>query len=123
MNSSKRINASQASRSLGAAAPRKWPNASPQARPFGSSLKSTGFGASRGMRGSCRISRLVTFAMWLAFVIALAVAGRSLIDGLLSMPYVHTSHSTGECVAVYAPDGTDLGCSSKPERYHHVWVE
>ena len=123
MNSNKHTSASQAVRSRAVAGPRTLPEASPRLGRFGSSLKSTGSGALRGTPMSARVSRLVVFAFWASCTVAFALAGKSLIDDLLAMPYVHTSHSTGECVAVIAPDGSPLGCENKPERYHHVWVE
>ena len=44
------------------------------------------------------------------------------IEGVLDMPEVHFSNSTGECVRVLTKDGPG-DCNNLPKKYHHVWVE
>lgn len=39
-----------------------------------------------------------------------------------SIPIVHTSQSTGECVLVYSPDETH-SCENMPSRYNEVIVK
>jgi hypothetical protein len=39
-----------------------------------------------------------------------------------SLPDVHYSYATGECVKVINY-GTDYTCDTLPEKYIHVWVE
>lgn len=88
-----------------------------------SSSRSTGFAGTRGMRGNAAICSLLILAFWAAFALFLVWGAQKVVGDFLSMPYVHQSHSTGECVAVIAPNGDRLGCENKPNRYHHVWVE
>lgn len=88
-----------------------------------SSSRSTGFGATRGTRGNAGLCSLMILLLWAALALGGVWAATNLVGGILDMPYVHESYTTRECVAVIAPDGTDLGCENKPERYHHVWVE
>ena len=43
---------------------------------------------------------------------------------LTSMPDVHMSHSSGECVNVINYDDRfDYTCENLPDKYNHVWVE
>lgn len=44
-------------------------------------------------------------------------------DDFLSMPEVHVSYSTQECVRVLLADGTEGDCADLPDKYHHVWVQ
>jgi len=47
-----------------------------------------------------------------------------LADGILNMPDVHVSHSTGKCVEVlnYA-EGDRYSCDNLPSKYNRVWVQ
>ena len=41
-----------------------------------------------------------------------------------SMPDVHISHSTGECVEVINYDERfDYTCENLPKKYNHIWVK
>jgi len=44
--------------------------------------------------------------------------------GIIDMPDVHVSNSTGECVKVinYAEDD-EYTCNVLPSKYNHVWVK
>ena len=44
--------------------------------------------------------------------------------GFLATSYddVYISHSTGKCVKVIKPDGTELSCEHKPKKYNIVYV-
>ena len=46
------------------------------------------------------------------------------LSSVVSMPDVHISHSTGECVEVINYDERfDYTCENYPEKYNHVWVK
>lgn len=123
MNLNKYTSASQAARSQADAAGWMSPDNFPAARRSASSSRSTGSAGMRGMRGSALTSALLVIALWAACTVAAVIGAKAVFSNFLSLPYVHESHATGECVAVIAPDGTKLGCENKPERYNHVWVE
>ena len=40
-----------------------------------------------------------------------------------SIPDVHVSHSTGQCVKVINYEETDYTCDNLPSKYNHVWVQ
>lgn len=46
------------------------------------------------------------------------------INNAVSLPDVHFSYSTGECVEVinYA-EGHKYTCDNQPTKFYHVWVE
>lgn len=47
-----------------------------------------------------------------------------MLDGAISLPDVHVSHSTGECVEVINWDPEDnYSCEELPSKYNHVWVK
>ena len=56
----------------------------------------------------------------LVSIVALAVLGVSYAG---SIPEMHVSHSTGECVTVINYGDTDYSCERQPQKYHHVWVK
>lgn len=64
------------------------------------------------------------FAM--KFVGALAIVGAiiHLADYAVTLPDVHVSYSTDECVKVinYA-DGDNYSCENMPTKFNHVWVQ
>jgi hypothetical protein len=50
------------------------------------------------------------------------------LDYALSIPSVHESYSTRECVKVENYPGvlfgkTEYSCENKPSKYNHVWVQ
>ena len=62
---------------------------------------------------------------FLKFVFAISmvlfiVAGLSYAG---SIPDVHVSYSTGECVRVINYADTDYSCENQPQKYNHVWVQ
>lgn len=42
---------------------------------------------------------------------------------MTSMPDVHVSYSTGECVEVINYGDQDWTCDNLPRKYTHIWVE
>ena len=56
----------------------------------------------------------------LVSIVALAVLG---VNYAGSIPEMHVSHSTGECVRVINLGDTDYSCENQPKKYHHVWVK
>lgn len=60
-------------------------------------------------------------------VLCLALVFAGLIAGLIqtsSMPDVHISNSTGECVRVVNYDARfDYTCQNYPDKYNHIWVQ
>ena len=62
--------------------------------------------------------------VFLKFVFVIAtvlfiVAGLSYAG---TIPDVHVSYSTGECVRVINY-GTDYSCEQQPEKYNHIWTK
>ena len=46
------------------------------------------------------------------------------LSSVASMPDVHVSHSTGECVEVINYDERfNYTCETLPEKYNHIWVK
>lgn len=45
--------------------------------------------------------------------------------GFLATSYddVYISNSTGKCVKIIKPDGTELSCEHKPKKYNVVYVK
>lgn len=123
MNSNKSMYASRAAPFRAVATSQKSPNSYPRTGRCGSSSRSTASAGMRGTRGNALISSIALLLLWAALILGAIWGAVNVAGNLFAMPYVHTSHLTGECVAVIAPDGTKLGCENKPERYHHVWVE
>lgn len=47
-----------------------------------------------------------------------------MVDGAMSIPDVHKSHSTGECVEVINWDPEDnYSCEELPSKYNLIWVK
>lgn len=63
----------------------------------------------------------------ISVLIVCAVIGgiaMAMIFNLTSMPDVHMSYSSGECVNVINYDDRfDYTCENLPDKYNHVWVE
>lgn len=62
--------------------------------------------------------------VFLKFVFAISmvlfiVAGLSYAS---SIPDVHVSYSTGECVTVINYADTNYSCENQPKKYNHIWV-
>ncbi len=45
------------------------------------------------------------------------------VDYTFSLPDVHMSHETGECVEVVNYADTNWSCENMPNKFHHVWVK
>ena len=65
-----------------------------------------------------------------ALLINVSLTGAALLGAIyaanaaLSLPEMHVSHSTGECVKVINYSSvTHYTCERQPQRYHHVWVK
>jgi hypothetical protein len=56
-------------------------------------------------------------------VCALILSSIAFVDTVLRIPDVEFSHTTGKCVAVYYPDGSEGSCAALPKKYHHWWVK
>lgn len=60
----------------------------------------------------------------LIFIALVFVATFFMLDKMFSIPDVHFSYSTDECVKVlnYA-DGDNYSCENLPSKFNHVWVQ
>ena len=48
----------------------------------------------------------------------------ALLDNMLSIPDVHFSYSTDECVKVLNyTEGDNYSCENLPSKFNHVWVQ
>ena len=63
-------------------------------------------------------------------VIGYTIAAAAFVGGLVyavneafSMPDVHFSYSTNECVEVVNYTEENFDCYNYPEKFNHVWVE
>ena len=56
----------------------------------------------------------------LVSMVSLAVIG---VNSAMSVPDMHVSHSTGECVKVINYSDTDYSCELQPQKYNHIWVK
>lgn len=55
--------------------------------------------------------------------VALVYGTFYLIDTAASMPDVHFSYATNECVKVINYTDEIFSCESLPTKFHHVWVQ
>ena len=62
---------------------------------------------------------LFTIAFTAPFVAGLAFA----MNSALSMPDVHISYSTGECVKVVNYTDDNFTCENYPAKFNHVWTQ
>lgn len=60
----------------------------------------------------------------LIFIALVFVATFFMLDKMFSIPDVHFSYSTDECVKVlnYA-EGDNYSCENLPSKFNHVWVQ
>jgi len=56
----------------------------------------------------------------LVSIVSLAVLG---VNSAMSIPDMHVSHTTGECVKVINYADTNYSCENQPEKYNHIWVK
>jgi len=56
----------------------------------------------------------------LVSIVALAVIG---VNYAMSVPDMHVSYSTGECVKVINYTDTKYSCENQPQKYNHIWVK
>lgn len=45
------------------------------------------------------------------------------VNYTFSLPDVHMSYETGECVEVVNYADTNWSCENMPNKFHHVWVK
>ena len=121
MNSKKPTAACSASRYPAGRVPQKSHEDFLREAHCGSSLKSIAFGAMRGTR--TRLCDHARRAAPPAFAVLLLWGLFTALDGFLSMPEVHESRTTKECVRVINGDGSEGSCDNLPARYKHVWVQ
>ena len=58
------------------------------------------------------------------FVCLIGIGFYMSLTSVASMPDVHISHSTGECVEVINYyERFDYTCENYPKKYNHVWVK
>jgi len=58
-------------------------------------------------------------------IVAVALLATGLvyaIDSAISMPDVHVSYATNQCVKVVNYADTNYTCENYPSKFHHVWV-
>jgi hypothetical protein len=63
------------------------------------------------------MKNLLINGVLLVSIVALAVLG---VNSAMSVPDMHVSHTTGECVKVI--NYTD-SCENQPQKYNHIWVK
>jgi hypothetical protein len=59
-------------------------------------------------------------------IIAVGALGAGLVysmNSALSLPDVHVSHSTNECVKVVNYTDTVYSCENLPTKFYHVWTK
>jgi len=56
----------------------------------------------------------------LVSIVSLAVLG---VNSAMSIPDMHVSHTTGECVKVINYADTNYSCERQPQKYNHIWVK
>lgn len=121
MNYNKRTYGSQAANSRRVVNQPRPRGASRNNAPSGLSLKSI---VCAVLLGIWRIfSDLLPFLRFPLLIIAVAWVIFYVVDGALSIPEVHVSNTTGECVRVILADGTEGDCDDLPPKYRHLWVE
>lgn len=64
--------------------------------------------------------RIIT--LWVLVVVLVPVLFSVILNKVTSMPVVHFSYESDECVEVRSPD-KNHSCDNLPSRYHHVWVQ
>ena len=62
---------------------------------------------------------LFSVALTAPFVVGLAFA----MSSALSMPDVHFSYETGNCVEVVNYTDENFTCENYPAKFNHVWVQ
>ena len=63
---------------------------------------------------------LVINGVLLVSIVLLAVLG---VNSAMSVPDMHVSHTTGECVRVINYGDTNYSCENQPQKYNHIWVK
>ena len=63
---------------------------------------------------------LVINGVLLVSIVSLAVLG---VNSAMSVPDMHVSHTTGECVRVINYADTNYSCENQPQKYNHIWVK
>jgi len=63
---------------------------------------------------------LVINGVLLVSIVLLAVLG---VNSAMSVPDMHVSHTTGECVKVINYADTNYSCENQPQKYNHIWVK
>ena len=64
-----------------------------------------------------------------ALLINVSLMGAALLGAIyvansaLSIPDMHVSNTTGECVKVINYTDTTYTCESQPTKYNHIWVK
>lgn len=56
-------------------------------------------------------------------IAALIVGTFTIVIDMMSIPDVHVSYSTNECVKVVNYDNTKYSCENLPEKFNHIWVK
>lgn len=60
----------------------------------------------------------------LIFIALVFVATFFMLDKMFSIPDVHFSYSTDECVKVLNyTEGDNYSCENLPSKFNHVWVQ
>jgi hypothetical protein len=54
---------------------------------------------------------------------AVAAGAAWAANSALSVPDMHVSHTTGECVKVINYTDTQYTCERQPTKYNHIWVK
>lgn len=121
MNYNKPTSASRVRNTRAERNQRKSPDTLAQLNRLGSSLRSIGYGALRGTLE--KIFEWMPFLAPIGFVLFLVWGLFTALDGFLSMPEVHESWTTKECVRVINADGSEGSCDNLPAKYKHVWVQ
>jgi hypothetical protein len=66
------------------------------------------------------MKNLVINGVLLVSIVALAVLG---VNSAMSVPDMHVSYTTGECVKVINYTDTNYSCENQPQKYNHIWVK
>ena len=66
-------------------------------------------------------TRLKDTLIGLPVIVVIVIAAVYAVSSWGSLPVVHESYQTGQCVKVVDPTGNH-SCAKLPDRYHHVWV-
>jgi hypothetical protein len=66
----------------------------------------------------------VTFILTAAAIgLVVSLAALAGVNSALSMPDVHFSYTTEECVKVINYTDEVFGCENLPSKFNHVWVQ